>query len=181
MSIQEKLNKGRDRLQKAGNDPDLLGLALTSIHGALEDACRGWLSAPNIRNQHGVDVQERSQASWKVLLELMPRYCGWSESDVRYVSKMNSLRNRVAHGDGFNSSHSEIEKYLNFVEGAIARGGTPSTEPQPTPQPSVARGIFGSTSEGGTVMPKNNVAELTKSELTELYGMKLQSFKTSVS
>ena len=40
MSIQEKLNKGRDRLNKAGNDEDLLGLALASVHGALEDACR---------------------------------------------------------------------------------------------------------------------------------------------
>ena len=49
MSVRQKLQKGRDHLNKAGNDPDLLGLALTSIHGALEDACRSWLAAPYVK------------------------------------------------------------------------------------------------------------------------------------
>jgi hypothetical protein len=157
MSIQEKLNDGRDCLRKAVNEPMLLSNALTAIHGALEDACRSWLSAPNLKSQHGVDVQDLSQSSWQVLLKLMPQYCGWRQSDVRYVAKMNSLRNKTAHGSRLESSHSDIEKYLTFVEGAIARGGTPSAEPQPTPQPSSSRSIFGSTSastrEGGAVKP----------------------------
>ena len=63
MSIQEKLNKGRDRLNKAGNDEDMLGLAMTSIHGALENACRNWLAAPEIKQQHGIDVQNNAEAS----------------------------------------------------------------------------------------------------------------------
>ncbi len=157
MSIQEKLNNGRDRLNKAGNDADMLGLALISIHGALEDACRSWLSAPHLKSQHGVDVQDRSQASWQVLLKLMPQYSGWSQSDVRYVAKMNSLRNEISHGGRLESSHADIEKYLNFVEGAIARDGTPAADPQQMPQPSSSvsssGSIFGSTSEGGEVNP----------------------------
>ena len=104
MSTQEKLNKGRDRLNKAGNDSDMLGLALTSIHSALEDACRNWLSAPKIKQQHGIDVQNNAEASWQNLLELMPKYCGWSEQDVKYVRRMNSLRNKAAHGEGFEST-----------------------------------------------------------------------------
>ena len=104
MSIQEKLNKGRDRLNKAGNDEDMLGLAMTSIHGALEDACRNWLSVPKIEQQHGIDVQNNAEASWQNLLELMPKYCGWSEQDVKYVRRMNSLRNKAAHGEGFEST-----------------------------------------------------------------------------
>lgn len=42
---QEKLELGLQRLSKAENDPDLLGLALTSLHGALEDYFRNWLSS----------------------------------------------------------------------------------------------------------------------------------------
>ena len=124
MSIQEKLQKGRDRLNKAGNDVDMLGLAMTSIHGALEDACRHWLAAPEIKQQHGVDVQNKAEANWQNLLELMPRYCGWSEQDVRYVRKMNGLRNKAAHGEGFEGTRQDVEQYLNFVENAIAKGGT---------------------------------------------------------
>ena len=53
MSVQQKLQKGRRLLDKAGNDSDLLGSALLPIHGALEDVCRDWLSAPSIKQQHG--------------------------------------------------------------------------------------------------------------------------------
>ena len=123
ISIQEKLQRGRRILSKAGNDPDLLSPALTAIHGALEDACRGWLATPEIRRQHNIDVLDNSKASWKVLLELMPRYCGWSSQDVKYVSKMNYLRNQTAHGGSFEGTRQELDAYLDFVERAIANGG----------------------------------------------------------
>ena len=41
----EKLELGLQRLAKAGDDADMLGLALQSIHGALEDHFRARLSA----------------------------------------------------------------------------------------------------------------------------------------
>ena len=123
MSVEEKLQKGRDRLNKAGNDPDLLGLALTSIHGALEDTCRNWLSAPAIKQQHGIDLQNKAEANWQNILELMPKYCGWSEQDVKYVRRMNALRNQAAHGDGFEGTRQDIEQYLSYVEKAIAKSG----------------------------------------------------------
>lgn len=124
MSIQQKLDKGRGLLNKASNDPDLLGLALTSIHGALEDACRGWLDAPDIKQKHGKDVKNRGEASWQTLLELMPKHCGWSEQDVKYVAKMNSLRNKAAHGEGFAGTREELEMYLDYVEKAIAHNNS---------------------------------------------------------
>ena len=120
MSAQQKLQKGRSLLSKAANEPDLLPLAMTSIHGALEDACRSWLSAPNIYSQHGIDVNNKHQASWKTLLDLASQYCGWSQQDVKYVSRMNYLRNQAAHGDGFKGTYKEVENYLNFVTKAIA-------------------------------------------------------------
>ena len=124
ISIQQKLQRGRKLLGKAGDDPDLLGTALGSIHGALEDACRNWLSSPELRSQHQVDVSNKAQASWKVLLELMQRHCGWSSQDVKYVGKMNYLRNQTAHGDEFEGTRQDVEQYLNYVEQAIAQGGT---------------------------------------------------------
>lgn len=120
-SVKEKLQRGKRILGKAGNDPDLLSPALTAIHGAMEDACRMWLAAPEIRRQHGIDVLNNSKASWKVLLELMPRYCGWSSQDVRRVSRMNYLRNQTAHGGAYLGTRREIEEYFNFIERAIAR------------------------------------------------------------
>ncbi len=36
-TIQEKLDRGINLLNEAGNDPDLLGSALLKLHGALED------------------------------------------------------------------------------------------------------------------------------------------------
>lgn len=153
MSVQQKLQKGRDRLNKAGNDSDLLGLALTSIHGALEDACRNWLSAPAIKQQHGVDVQNKSEANWQNVLELMPRYCGWSDRDVRYVRKMNSLRNQAAHGDGFEGTRQDIEQYLSYVEKAIAKSGTFSSSASETLSSSGSQYFHNNIAQGGEVTP----------------------------
>lgn len=153
MSIQGKLQKGRDRLNKAGNDLDMLGLALTSIHGALEDACRSWLAAPHIRQQHGVDVQNKAEANWQNLLELMPRYCGWSERDVRYVRRINSLRNKAAHGDGFEGTRQDVAKYLNYVESAIAKNGSVSNFTSKTSNSFTNEYFPNNISQGGAVKP----------------------------
>ena len=122
ISIQQKLQRGRKLLSKAGNEPDLLGPALGAIHGALEDACRMRLSAPHIQRQHRIDVTDNSKASWKVLLELMERYCGWSRQDAKYVSQMNYLRNQTAHGGEFQGTRRQVEQYLGYVENAVEGG-----------------------------------------------------------
>lgn len=153
MSVQEKLQKGRDLLNKAGNDSDLLGLAITSIHGALEDACRNWLAAPQIKQQHGIDVQNKNGASWQNLLELMPRYCGWSEKDVGYVRKINSLRNKAAHGDGFEGTRQDVEEYLIYVENAIAKGGSFSGSSSETSNSSTQQYFPNNMSQGDAVKP----------------------------
>ena len=145
----------RDRLNKAGNDADMLGLAVTSIHGALEDACRNWLSAPGVKQQHGIDVSDKAKANWQNLLELMPRYCGWSDRDVRYVRKMNSLRNKAAHGDGFEGTRQDVEQYLSFVENAVANGGTfsDSSSETSTSSSSASQYFPNNIAQGGAVQP----------------------------
>jgi ABC-type Fe2+-enterobactin transport system substrate-binding protein len=154
MSAREKLNKGRNLLNKANNDPDLLGLALTSIHGALEDSCRDRLASPQIKQQHGIDVQNRAEASWQTLLELMGKYGGWSQQDVRYVAKMNALRNKVAHGEDFNNTHQDLAEYLAYVEQAIARDGNFATSETSTASNSSTTLYFPQNlTEGGKVTP----------------------------
>ena len=54
----------------------------------------------------------------------MQRYCGWSSQDVKYVGKMNYLRNQTAHGDEFEGTRQDVEQYLNYVEQTIAKGST---------------------------------------------------------
>jgi hypothetical protein len=149
MSVQEKLQKGRNILQKAGNDPDLLGLALASIHGALEDACRNWLAQPQFIQQHRINVQNRSQASWQTLLQLMQTYGGWSMQEVQYVSKMNSLRNQTAHGDGYSGTRQQLEQYLYYIEKRLSIDTTSSA----TSSSSSDRYFPNNIKEGGVVSP----------------------------
>lgn len=116
----EKLEQGILTLDTAGNNQDLLGLALTKIHGALEDACRLWLSEPSIAQQHRLNIQERSEVSWKDLPDLMATYYQWSENDVKYVRRINSMRNQVAHGEGFQGSRQDVEDYKNYVKNLLS-------------------------------------------------------------
>jgi TM2 domain-containing membrane protein YozV len=127
-SAKKKLADGRIALAKAGDDPDLLGVALTKIHAALEDACRTWLSAPIIAQSHRLDPQNRAQISWKELLALMSRYYQWSDRDVEYVRRFNSLRDRAADGEEFQGKRQDIENYANYVENLFERQKQPIVE-----------------------------------------------------
>lgn len=120
MSAPEKLQKGKVFLQEAGDDLDKLGWAFAAIHEALGDACRERLSEPDLKRQHGIEVQDRGKANWQDLLELMPKYCGWSDRDVKYVRRMNGWRNKVAHEFNFEGTRQDVEKYLSYVEGILS-------------------------------------------------------------
>ncbi|HEY9849338.1 MAG TPA: hypothetical protein V6D28_07760 [Leptolyngbyaceae cyanobacterium] len=129
-SAWKKLEDGRNILAQANNtnNPILLGTALQTIHGSLEDACRVWLAHPNIAQQHQIDVQNRNQASWQVLLDLMQSYCHWSSQDIEYVRKMNGLRNKVAHGGRFEGTLEDVEQYAIYVENILNKEGPPSSK-----------------------------------------------------
>jgi TM2 domain-containing membrane protein YozV len=124
----KKLADGRLALAKAGDDPDLLGVALTKIHAALEEACRTWLSAPTIAQSHRLNVQNRAQVSWKELLALMTKYYQWSDRDVAYVRRFNSLRNQAAHGEEFQGKRQDVENYASYIENLFERQQQPTVE-----------------------------------------------------
>ena len=129
-SARKKLEDGRNILAQVdnSNNPLLLGTALQTLHGSLEDACRIWLADPNIAQQHQIDVQNRNQASWQVLLDLMQSYYHWSSQDVEYVRKINSLRNKVAHGGRFEGTRKDVEQYAIYVENILNKQGQPSSK-----------------------------------------------------
>lgn len=131
----KKLEDGYNVLAQANNNPIILAGALQTIHGALEDGCRLWLSQPNISRQHGIKVQNRSDANWQTLLDLMPKHYQWSNSNVRYVRKMNGMRNNAAHGDGFEGTRADVEQYATFVQNIFDNNGyctanTPNSRPR---------------------------------------------------
>ncbi len=127
INANKKLEDGLNILAQANNNPYILGTALQTIHGALEDACRLWLSQPHISKQHNINVQSRSDTNWQTLLELMPKYYQWNDRDVQYVRRMNGIRNNVAHGDGFKGTQQEVEQYAAYVKNIFNRNGQYAT------------------------------------------------------
>ncbi len=117
----DKLQLGCERLQKAGDDPELLGYALVSFHGALEDYFRYCLANNNSLNfAQRARVQDPKQVQWKELVELMQEYCGLSADDSCRILNANKLRQEVAHGNRFQGTRADVEAYGEFVQQIIA-------------------------------------------------------------
>lgn len=114
----EKWQLGMDRLAKAKEEPDLLGLAMLSIHGALEDQFRQMLaSLPRLSAAERFRVQDVSQVQWRELCDLMQKYVGLSDQDVKYIMQMNSMRIKAGHGGHFPGSYQDVAQYAEFVKG----------------------------------------------------------------
>jgi hypothetical protein len=119
-TIQEKLDRGLDQLAKADNNSDALGLSLQTIHAALEDYFRDLLSRNSsvpteMRNRIG----DRGEVKWKEILDLMQRYEGLGQSERTLISRMNSLRNPIAHGEPFTGTRQQVEEYTEYVKRTI--------------------------------------------------------------
>jgi hypothetical protein len=115
-SANQKLDRGCQLLAQAGDDSIYLATALRTIHGALEDACRVWLSQPKIATQHRKEIQNPTQTSWQDILELMEKHYNWKQTDLKYVQRINKLRNTDAHGDEFYGRRKDVEEYADFVK-----------------------------------------------------------------
>jgi Bacterial SH3 domain len=113
----EKLELGLQRLAKAGDDPDLLGLALQSIHGALEDTFREQLAAdPHMPSDQREAVLDPKRVQWKDLLDAMQLYGNLSVQDRELIWRANGQRTRVAHGGRYNGTRAELARYASLVQ-----------------------------------------------------------------
>lgn len=112
----EKLELGLERLAKAGGDADLLGLALQSIHGALEDHFRVVLSTdPQMPEAQRRAVLDPKQVQWKDLLDLMVLYRDLGAAEREEIWRINGIRAKVAHGGRYGGSRAELEAYARLV------------------------------------------------------------------
>lgn len=117
----DKVRIGWERLQKAGNDPELLGYALVSFHGALEDYFRDWLAANDaLEAETRYKVLDRQATHWQELIDLMQQYGNLNYEAFSRILNSNRLCQEVAHGDRFQGTRTDVEDYGKFVQKLIA-------------------------------------------------------------
>jgi hypothetical protein len=127
-SATEKLELGMQRLAKAGEDADLLGLALQSIHGALEDHFRARLAVdPHIHAEQRAAMLDPKRVQWKDLLDAMQLYGDLSAPDRELIWRTNGMRTKVAHGGRYPGTRADLERYARLVQSLC--GYTPPTSP----------------------------------------------------
>jgi hypothetical protein len=130
----EKLELGLRRLARAGDDADMLGLALQSIHGALEDFFRARLSADShLPADQRAAMADPKQTQWKDLLDAMQLYGDLSAPNRELIWRANGLRTKVAHGGRYTGSRADLERYAALVQTLC--GYTPPAKPAAAPQP----------------------------------------------
>lgn len=136
--MNDKLQRGLRQLAEAGHDKDKLGMALISLHGALEEFFRSQLAAEIVADEN---EQGRRRTDWQDLLNLWQKHRTLSHHDRELIYAKNGKRNAVAHGDPFEISRNEMELYAQFVKRfmgipmssyeAVATGSHTS-QPRPT-------------------------------------------------
>lgn len=134
----EKLELGLQRMAKAGDDPDLLGLALQSIHGAIEDTFRARLAAdPHMPSDQREAVLDPKRVQWKDLLDAMQLYGDLSAQDRELIWRANGQRSRVAHGGRYNGTRAELARYASLAQQLC--GYTAPAKPPKAPAGSAAK------------------------------------------
>lgn len=125
MTIDNKLHRGHALLRRAGDDEATLGLAMITLHGALEDHIDEML-----RRDPALDPQVRAEIDADRL--------GWlSRADAALARGLltptqrnialeaNRLRQAVAHGEPFAGSAASVEQYAAFVAEVTGRAAAP--------------------------------------------------------
>ncbi|BAY24155.1 TM2 domain-containing protein [Calothrix sp. NIES-2100] len=117
----DKLRIGWERLQKAGNDAELLGCALVSFHGALADYFRDWLAANSaVEMETRYKLLDRQVVNWQELIDLMQHYGNLNYEARSRIFNANRLCHEVAHGNRFGGTRADVEEYGKFVQKLIA-------------------------------------------------------------
>lgn len=138
---EDKLKLGLERLHKADDNADLLGAALTSFHGALEDRFRHALAAtPEFPASDQKRVLDVTKVQWAELIDMMRLYRGLSADDAAQIQKMNRERQSVAHGDRYKAGRAALERYAQLVQSffpglELKQPGDPAPAPAPKRPP----------------------------------------------
>ncbi|MCB8942921.1 MAG: SH3 domain-containing protein [Ardenticatenaceae bacterium] len=114
-----KLQEGFARLAGAGDDERLLGMALMSLHGALEEHFREQLAREIV-------TETQARPGWLELVDLWQKHRVLSPEDRTLILTTNSKRNQIAHGEPFHLSRMEVERYAEFVRNFMGVRARPS-------------------------------------------------------
>jgi hypothetical protein len=126
-----KLQTGLKRLSEAGDNPSLLGSALVSIHGALEDHFRALLTNNrSLTATQRLAVADRQKTQWVQLLDLLEQYENLPPSERKAILRFNNLRQGFAHGDEFEGSANEVEEYAAYVQNVVEGSSSKLTTTQ---------------------------------------------------
>src|SRR5438128_4696830 len=140
----DKLELGLQRLAKAGDDADMLGLALQSIHGALEDHFRARLSADShMPAEQRVAMADPKQTQWRDLLDAMQLYGDLSAPNRELIWRTNVLRTKVAHGGRYTGSRADLERYAALARSLCGypAGAQPALEARPSEKSPALSGL----------------------------------------
>jgi hypothetical protein len=121
--IQAVLREGLLVLSEAAeNDRRLAGVALLSIHAAMEDFLRLEIArkVPDLR----AEVEDVNQTGLKSLSDYSRMYLGFGSSDVDMILTANSQRNSFAHSKryGWSWRRADVARYAAFVYGKCNPG-----------------------------------------------------------
>ena len=95
----------------------MLGCALLSIHGALEDFFREWLSS---HTSMPLSVREKvvnqRDCQWDCLIKLAQQYADLTNDKARKIRHANGKRAGFAHGGRIEWGRLDVETYADFVQ-----------------------------------------------------------------
>jgi hypothetical protein len=110
----DKLERGVLLLEDAGNDQDLLGVALLAFQGALAEQLRSLIATNPSLGEDERSALDRI-GSLGALVELGRRHGDLTREQAWRILEADRLRAGFARGEPFRGSPSEIRTYARFV------------------------------------------------------------------
>ena len=113
--VEEKVRRGFDLVQRAGDDSDLLGAALLAFHSALSDHLDAELRRSPLLSDAERKAIDEGTLGWATRAMLAQRAGLLTEKQRERVLEINRVRASFAHGEGFVGSARSVAAYGEFV------------------------------------------------------------------
>jgi hypothetical protein len=137
----DKIELGLRRLAQSAHTPDLLGSALVSLHGALEDYARAWIARNHSPLADQFCAGDKS-LSWSTVLDLMQRYGQLSRQQRYRIHYAGALRDDVVRGGHFRGTRRDVERFAELVQSILGyQPPAPSGEAPRMHEPRAAGGL----------------------------------------
>jgi hypothetical protein len=119
--VEEKVRRGFELVQRAGEDSDLLGAALLAFHSALSDYLDAELRRSPLLSDEERKAIDEGTMTWLTRATLAQRAGLLTEKQRDRVLEINRVRTGFAHGESFAGSARSVAAYGEFVAGLCDR------------------------------------------------------------